>query len=260
MKILLGCPIYKREWIIHHWIRDVLTQSVDISNIGFVFEVSPDDTTIIEVLQIWKNISKEIPYFNIKVRDDIPHFEHEENTRKWTISKYENMVSLRNSLLQTAREVEPDFYFSLDSDILLENPNTLELLIAHIKSGADAVSPLMFMTPIYDMYPSIMTWRNDGTNKALRQQSYPIGSYFQTDVIMAAKMMSKNVYQNVDYVVHEQGEDVGWSYECFKKDYKLFSASYIYAPHIMSQNMYARFLSEGDPRHRDYCYQSNEVQ
>lgn len=259
MKLLIGCPIYKRDWILHHWIRCLISQSVSLSNIGFIFEVSPDDVETIEILELWKTIQKEIPYFNIKVRDDIPHFEHDENSRQWTVSKYSNMVSLRNSLLAQVREIEPDYYFSLDSDILLENQNTIELLIAHIKQGADAVSPLMFMTPIYDMYPSVMTWKPTASEQAYREERYPLGTYFKADVIMAAKMMSKNVYNNIDYMVHPQGEDVGWSLECSRKGYGLYSASYIYAPHIMSLSMYNNYLEKGDDRLIKYQHSLTQV-
>lgn len=248
MKLMIGTPMYKRGWILPHWIRCLLNQSISFKDIGFVFEVSPDDTETIESLKAWKRIDKTIPYFEIKVRDDIPHFEHENNGRQWTISKYLNMVSLRNSLLQTVRDVQPDYYLSLDSDILLTNPNTIELLIAHIKSGADAVNPLMFMTPFGTMYPSVMNWRADVPNKAYREEKYELGKYFQSDVIMAAKMMSKDVYNNIDYTVHEQGEDVGWSLSCKQQDFKLYCASYIYAPHIMSEVMYRSFLTNGDDR------------
>ena len=246
---MIGTPMYKRGWILPHWIRCLLNQSVSFKDIGFVFEVSPDDTETIESLKAWKRIDKNIPYFEIKIRDDIPHFEHENNGRQWTISKYLNMVSLRNSLLQTVRNVQPDYYLSLDSDILLTNPNTIELLIAHIKSGADAVNPLMFMTPFGTMYPSVMNWRTDIPTKAYREEKYQLGTYFQSDVIMAAKMMNKDVYNNIDYVVHEQGEDVGWSLSCKQQGFKLYSASYIYAPHIMSEVMYKSFLANGDNRY-----------
>lgn len=250
MKLLIGCPTYKRTWILPLWIRCILSQSVHISDIGFVFEVSPDDQETIMSLESWKKIDSRIPYFNIKIREDIPHFEHENHGRQWSMSKYVNMVSLRNSLLETVREVQPDYYFSLDSDILLTNPNTLELLIAHLKCGADAVNPLMFMTPEGVNYPSVMDWRPDVPNKAFRKAVYDLGDYFKSDIIMAAKMMSDNVYNNVDYELHEQGEDVGWSLQCKEKGYDLFCASYIYAPHIMSKIMYDNFLKNGDNRQR----------
>lgn len=259
MKLLIGCPIYKRDWILNHWIKCIRNQSFDLSKIGFIFEVSPNDSATLSILETWKKYDKTIPYFEIFTRNDIPHYEHIDNSRQWTLSKYENMVNLRNSLLNKVREIDPELYFSLDSDILLENPNTIELLIAHIKEGADAVSPLMFMTPIGDMYPSVMTWINDGTSKAKRLPRYPLGTYFKSDVIMAAKMMSKKVYKNIDYSIHRQGEDVGWSWSCKEKGYKLFSASYIYAPHIMSPNFYSNYIQNGDNRLAEYSFESREL-
>lgn len=248
MKLLIGSPMYKRTWILPHWIKCIINQSLPIKDIGFVFEVSPDDKETIEALETWRKFDRRIPYFNIKVRSDIPHFQHENFGRQWSISKYMNMVSLRNSLLTTVKEVQPDYYFSLDSDILITNPNTLELLIAHILSGADAVNPLMFMTPVGTMYPSVMNWRSDAPDKAYRKEQYPLGTYFESDVIMAAKMMSKNVYNTVEYTVHEQGEDVGWSLNCKNKGFRLHCASHIYAPHIMSEIMYQSFMANGDER------------
>ena len=240
--------MYKRSWILHHWIKSIISQSIPVNDIGFIFEVSPDDTATIQALESWRKFDKRRPYFEIKIREDIPHFEHENNGRQWSMSKYVNMVSLRNSLLESVRKIQPEYYFSLDPDILLTNTNTIELLIAHIKSGADAVNPLMFMTPFGTMYPSVMDWRLDVPAKAFRKEKYELGHYFQSDVIMAAKMMSKDVYNNINYTLHEQGEDVGWSLECKKAGFKLYSASYIYAPHIMSEVMYQSFLANGDNR------------
>jgi hypothetical protein len=248
MKLIIGCPMYKRSWILHHWIKSIISQSIPVNDIGFIFEVSPDDTATIQALESWRKFDKRRPYFEIKIREDIPHFEHENNGRQWSMSKYVNMVSLRNSLLESVRKIQPEYYFSLDTDILLTNTNTIELLIAHIKSGADAVNPLMFMTPFGTMYPSVMDWRLDVPAKAFRKEKYELGHYFQSDVIMAAKMMSKDVYNNINYTLHEQGEDVGWSLECKKAGFKLYSASYIYAPHIMSEVMYQSFLANGDNR------------
>lgn len=248
MKLIIACPIYKRNWILSDWVRCILKQSLNISNIGFVFEVSPDDKQTVEILKAWKRIDKSIPLFEIIERSDIPHFEHQNNGRQWTLSKYQNMINMRNSILAKVREYQPDYYFSLDSDILIENPNTIELLIAHINDGADAVSPLMYMTPVGTAFPSVMSWVDKEYQKAHRKSDYPIGTYFQSDIIMAAKMMSKKTYMSVDYEFHQQGEDLGWSRNALKKGLQLYSASYIYAPHIMSQIHLAEYLKTGDTR------------
>jgi hypothetical protein len=250
MKLLIGCPIYKREWIFPYWISCIENQGIDLSNIGFIFEASPDDEQTIQMLERYKKHVKSVALFDISVREDIPHFYHEEGTRQWSISKYENMVSLRNSLLKKARDIKPDYYYSLDSDILLTNNNTIKLLTSHIQSGADAVSTAMFMTPTTIMYPGVMNWHEEEQEleKAYRKESYPLGTYFKSDIIMAAKMMSPNVYNNVDYKLHPQGEDLGWCANAKKLGYNLYCASYIYTPHIMNKMMLQDFVNNGDPR------------
>lgn len=248
MKLIIGCPIYKRDWILPSWINCIINQSINMSDVGLIFETSPNDFATVNSLITWKKLDKRFQIFEINERNDIPHFEHENNGRQWTMSKYHNMVSLRNSLLSSVRKYNPDFYLSLDSDVLLSNPNTIELLIAHIKDGADAVSPLMFMTPNDSRFPSVMSWTNHDQNLGYRKEQYPLGEYFESDIIMAAKMMSKDVYSNVDYEFHKQGEDLGWCKNARDKGYKLYSASYIYAPHIMSKDIYYNYLTNGDNR------------
>jgi hypothetical protein len=248
MKLLIGCPIYKRDWIFPLWASALERQSIPLDEIGFIFETSPDDLNIKNILSAWRNQHPEIPFFEVHERSDIPHFEHQKNSRQWTMSKYYNMVSLRNHILERVREVKPEYYFSLDSDIILKNPATIELLINHIKEGADAVSPLMFMTPVGVDYPSVMTWSEEEDGRAYRRRDYPLGSYFKSDVIMAAKMMSKKAYESIDYAVHSQGEDLGWSLEAKKKGLDLYSASYIYALHVMHEEMLQHLAKSGDSR------------
>lgn len=248
MDLVIGCPIYKRNWIFPYWISCIQNQGINMSKVGFIFEASPDDEATLTMLNRYRDHNTDIAYFNINIREDLIHHEHEENSRMWTISKYENMVSMRNSLLNQVRELSPKYYYSLDSDVLVIDPNTINNLISHIQSGADAVNTLMFMTPIGTMYPSVMNWVEDGSGVAYRKESYPLGTYFKSDVIMAAKMMSEKVYKTVDYKLHQQGEDLGWCENAKLLNYNLYCASYIYTPHIMGRNMLDAFLKSGDQR------------
>lgn len=249
MNLIVGCPIYKRDWIFPVWAAAIERQSVPLNKMGFIFIVSSSDIRTVSLIQKWKNIHPEIPVFDIVEKDDTPHHEHAENSRQWTMSKYHNMISLRNSLLENVRKYQPNYFLSLDSDIIIQNNSTIELLISHIKDGADAVSPLMYMTPFGTDFPSVMSWLDEPGKKAKRTNDYPIGTYFKSDIIMAAKMMSKEIYNNVNYKFHSQGEDLGWCGEAHKNGYKnLYSASYIYAPHIMHPQMLGAYLKSGDPR------------
>jgi hypothetical protein len=247
--ITIACPVYKRDWILPAWFYFIENQSYSLDNIGFLFELGTDDQETYEVLLAWKRMHPEVKIFDLEVRDDLTHSAHEEGTRRWDHNKYHNMISMRNSLLDKVKEIKPDAYLSLDSDVLLTNPNTIELLLSHINSGADAVNPLMFMTPFDVRFPSVMSWiPNSGYEKAQRLEKYPLGRYFKSDVIMAAKMMSSDVYMNSRYEFHPQGEDLGWSKSCAEKGYELFCASYIYSPHIMGKSHMVDFLKNGDAR------------
>lgn len=248
MKLIIGCPIYDRAWILQYWLHFIENQSVSLKDIGFVFVASESDHETLAVLNAWKNVHPEVEIFDIIFPENVNHFTHKDGTRHWTLSKYENMVKLRNNLLENVRNYQPEYFMSLDSDILLTNPNTLELLISHIVDGADAVSPLMYMTPVGEKFPSVMKWLNEPGKRATRDFDFPIGTYFKSDVIMAAKMMSKKVYNTVDYRLHDQGEDLGWCAACAEAGYNLYAATYIYAVHVMHKTMLEGVLKDGDPR------------
>lgn len=257
--LIIGCPVYKRDWILPHWFACIQRQTYNLKNIGFVFELGADDKETFDFLVNWKKTHPQVSIFDIEIREDIAHHAHEEGTRRWSFSKYENMVSMRNSLLDKVKKIQPDFYYSLDSDILLTNPNTIEFLLSHITSGStDAINTLMFMTPFGVEYPSVMSWHDSTYQKAHRNNQYPFGSLFQADVIMAGKMMSKDVYNNSRYKFHTQGEDLGWSADCAEKGFKLSCASYIYTPHIMGKEELKKFLSQGDNRY-ELVFNKNDV-
>lgn len=195
----------------------------------------------------WHDVHPEVWAFEIsfdKARDHLAH--PDSGSRKWTKDRYVAMADFRNQLLDKARVLEPDKYFSLDTDILLENPKTIEHLDGLTDSVADAAAPLMFMTPRNIMAPSTMTWGNNSL-RAYRGD-YKYGTDFKTDVIMAAKMMNPEVYKKVNYAYHPQGEDLGWSWNCKEQGFNLYCASSIYAPHIMSQSMLDDYHEKGDLR------------
>jgi hypothetical protein len=154
------------------------------------------------------------------------------------------MAELRNRLLDRAACYAPDRYFSLDSDIILEDPTTISQLF-DLTSTLDAVSPLTYMTTDGDGFPNVMTW--NGT-RAARTWPYPIGNLFQVDIIMAAVMMSEQVYRRSRYCMHPQGEDLGWAASCGQAGFQLWCASSIYAAHVMHPSSLEGYLRDGDSR------------
>jgi GT2 family glycosyltransferase len=258
-RILIGCPIYQREWILDHWLSAIRNQDLPLKNIGFIFEGGPSDEETHSALYSWHENNPEVWVFSIATNTTNRHKEHHNGQRKWTPDRYNHMVDFRNNLLKKARSLNPDYYFSLDSDILLKQSDTLSRLIRVLEEEPfQAVAPLLFMSPANTQHPSYMSWRDEVGGKAFRRK-YPLGTLFEADVIMAAKLMSRDVYHNVDYEWHYQGEDLGWSAAATRAGFKLGAASDIYVPHIMGPKFLSRYLKIGDRRFESISAKSIQV-
>lgn len=250
--VLISCPVLAREWILPTWFEAIENQDFPLSNIGFAFELAPNDQPTLEALMQFYEQHPEVRCFDLNVAHHTRHQKHPEAGRQWNYERYQAMVELRNSLLARVRCHNPDRLFSLDSDIILKDPTTISTLF-ELTKRYDVVSPLMYMTPNDTNFPSVMTWTHQPGGKAFRQpQGYPIGSIFKADVVMAAKMMTRKAYGETQYKFHSLGEDLGWSTSCHEKGIDLYCASYIYCPHIMSRAHLEEYNRQGDLREAGY--------
>jgi hypothetical protein len=243
--ILIGCPVYKRDWVLKDWFKYIENQNYPLSKLGFIFELGEDDEATEQVLYDWHEAHPEVSVFDGVIRADLNHATHKDGQRHWSGEKYEVMVELRNSLLERASCYDFDCYFSLDSDILLENPDTL-MFLSEATEYYDVVSPLSYMTPYDTDYPSVMWWQDEPGFEAYRDKSrVKLGSFFQADIVMAAKMMSKEVYRTTRYIWHRQGEDLGFARSLHKRGFRSYCASNIYAFHAMHKHTLAEYKRAG---------------
>lgn len=249
--ILIGAPIYKREWILPKWIECIENQNYPKENLGFIFELGSNDDATHEILWDWQTKSQ-FKVFDGEILMKMNHETHPEGHRTWNAEKYYNMVTLRNTLLERATALSDSFdvYFSLDSDILLENPDTLSILVNEMDKGLDVLSPLSYMSPRDTNYPSAMTWDNEFAIRCARRHDlYRIGETFECDVVMAAVMMSKPVFTQARYRWNPQGEDIGFAKHLRELGFKSYAAWSVYCPHIMHRAMLEEYIKMGfDPR------------
>jgi hypothetical protein len=243
MKILIGCPVYKRAWLLTDWFNYIEQQTMPLSDLGFIFELGPNDDETHDLLWQWHMDHPQVGFFDGVIREDEVHRSQAEGVRQWVPDDFLKMATLRNHLLNRVTCIGPERYFSLDSDILLTNPNTLEVLYNETKTK-HAASPLTYMWPQDKNFPSVMTWVDSPGGRARRsRESYPLGTTFRADIIMAAKMMTPPVYENVRYSWHKQGEDLGWCTDAARQGYELWCVSSLYAEHIMHRWMLDKFKS-----------------
>lgn len=252
--LLVGCPVYDRAWILPAWFDRIERQTYPLEDMGFLFVASSQDRETLDVLFEFQARHPGLSYFNVVMEESFGHATNREPPmdnprmykRNWRDPKaIERMVGLRTTLMSYVREVKPRKFFSLDSDILLEDPTTIEQLDT-LTDSHDAVNPLAYMSE-HSFHPSVMTWR-EYNGAAYRESAYPLGSLFEADIIMAAVMMSGPVYRQVDYGFHRLGEDLAWSYNAREAGFHLWCASHIYASHILSKKMFTLYNAFGDAR------------
>lgn len=247
--ILIAAPIYQRAWILEQWIDAIEKQDYPKDQLGFMFELGPDDDETHQILFNWQAKHPEFKCFDAQICDNAQHHSHPDGLRIWDSEKYLNMVTFRNNLLEraTAKSDEFDYYFSLDSDIMLRDPQTLNKLVAYASDPKHhVISPLMYMTPFDVGFPSGMTWIDYPGGRASRQLAqYKVGEFFKIDIVMAAVFMQKEVYTKVRYALHRQGEDLGFAAELNRHGFDSYAAWDIYCPHIMNTIMLETYIVNG---------------
>jgi len=251
MRILISLPIYKRDWILPKWLECIENQSIPLSDIGFQFELGPDDDDTHEILWEWQSQHPECWCFDARINAAEKHSHHLEGQRAWKREEYLKMVTFRNNLLERATQKLEQFdrYFSLDSDVLLDDPLTLEKLAA---CDVDVVSPLMYMTyknnEDYDRrFPNSMNWHSTGAKFLARRNQVTEGTQ-RIDVPMAAVMMKPNVVEKVRYIWHPQGEDIGFAVGLYDQGIESYINYNVYTPHIMHRAQLVDYIKNGDPR------------
>jgi hypothetical protein len=223
MKLLVGCPILKREWIIGEWLRRVEQHTPDDWHLNYVFVGSPEDPTRRVIDEVASN-----PVHYVDVAEDL---EAETRDHAWAQKgAFARMVALRNHLLEEVRIIGPDLFLSLDSDILV-HPNQITNLVDVLENDERnfaAVGGKVFLASGTG-HPS---WCNYSPQKGMKRSN--IDYVGPVDVIMAVKLMSPAAF-HVDYEYHHQGEDVGWSLACGRKGLALAHDGRVTSKHVMSR-------------------------
>jgi hypothetical protein len=138
-------------------------------------------------------------------------------------SRFKTLTRLRNTMLGIATvTMNHEHLFSLDSDVILEDPTTIEQLL-DAQHAYPVTSPLTYFHPemkwtinagLLPVWPGPgadlehIPWRRDEVDAACVESKTPQ----EVDVPMGAIMMARRVYSTVRYPipVHQSGEDVGF--------------------------------------------------
>lgn len=209
MRLLIGCPVRDRAWIMPRWFEHV-EAALERARLraSFVFVAPAGDET------------EPVIYRHGPARCLVLHSdEGDQPERGWADeARVRHLVDLRNRLLRHVRAAGPDAYLSLDSDVLLA-PEAIADLVESLGSGRfGAVGGATFMSALHDSpgVPASQDFPSCGWVRGMdgfQRQAIEHRGVIPVGVIMAVKMMSPRAYW-IDYQLRREGEDVGWSLAC----------------------------------------------
>lgn len=220
--LLVGCPIKNREWCLSEWWFHV-EKSAGLLEPAYLFVCDPDEQPLYDLIHELAETYKS-KLFIVAVDDAV------EYTRNWNHERYHEMVWLRNCLLDAVREIGPDLFLSLDSDILL-HPDAIGSMVSKMgEKGFDAIGGKCFLEPsgLHSPNYGMMKRNKDSFTRTNAE------GLIAVDILMAIKLMSSNAY-SIDYTWNKSGEDIGWSLECKAAGLKLGWDGTVVNKHLMSR-------------------------
>lgn len=195
--LVVGAPVRAREWILRPWFLAV-EAAAEVAGMvptyAFVIDVRDRSEALLQDLCAERG--REIRVCHVNEDGNLT------DVRDWNESRYHHMVWLRNHLLTVVRELEPLWFLSLDTDILLA-PTVLANLV-DTAARYDAVGGKCFLAPRGTSCPNYANLIN--VNGLLRDDTDQV---VPVDVIMAIKLLGPEAY-GVDYEFHFHGEDIGF--------------------------------------------------
>lgn len=236
-KILIGCPVRNRRWILPQFLESInkveeYTKNQFPVEIDFYFIInnSTDDT---------EEILSQYPHTIY----DLPEPSESEVRGKYSLS---HLAQLRNELLLYASENEYDFLFSVDSDILLEKECLAQLLYMYDEEPTPGLfSPAVRNIPYppngNDQYPAhnaMILDQDNITYKHLLSIARNRG-IFEVDLLGAATLIPKQFF-SCRYGHHNQGEDAIFCQEVKKMGGRLWVSNYSPTIHCMKKDLFVR--------------------
>ena len=210
----MACPVYERAWVLEQWFDHLDSWPLHLS---FVFAWTPGQDRTLDIIQ------ERAASAHIIIADEGDH----STERDWgKRTRIETLADMRNALLAYARDVQPAFYFSLDSDVLVAPWEYSKRLF---DTSFDAVAPLVYLGS--GDTSNAFYWRGDGHISRVHKERH-YAAQQRVDVIAAAVLMKPAAYNFGSYSYDMLGEDIAWAKSVRDQVKVGFDSSVVYK-HIM---------------------------
>lgn len=262
MKILIGCPISNRAWILNEYLECIYNLNYPKKDIILYWIVNNSIDDSFKILENFKR--KHTIEYNkiiIEVFNDPIKMPYKDTRDKYIRRQYTYhwLALLRNKLLDKATEQECTFLLSSDSDILLRQ-DTLNRLLSH---NVPLISSLIYngyeyipanagisYNPIVEAYryPNILKFGVVGSTATYR---HVVNVYVKTpskakagktiiiDATGACVLLKNTIFNNrkIRYGYYMLGEDMAFCQSAISQGHAIICDLSTFNYHIMSKNL-----------------------
>lgn len=241
-RVLIATAIQNRAWVLPYYLRYIYNIEYDKKLIDIYWIINNSTDKSYELLSEFQN--KYLSEYNsIKIEvynnSKIPNDERTSKIREnYT---YQWLSQLRNKILKKCVEINADYLFSCDCDILVKS-DILKRLLSHNKSIVASLiyngykyvgleKAYQYTNILKDLgnrnYQHIVNYRTKFPEKNEK------GTLVSCDFTGACVLMSQNVCEKTEYSYHKQGEDEPWSWSARQAGFEMFCDVSMYSQHIM---------------------------
>jgi hypothetical protein len=155
------------------------------------------------------------------------------DSHQWLRESYDYMSRLRNRLIEYALEIDAEYFFSVDSDVVLP-PGALSALLEWAGgTWTGAIAPSLILTPENTHWGftawNAMQWHQRIPNFPVRDYEPATG---KVDLIMAAMLLDRTAME-CRWSRHDCGEDVGFCMDARDRGVPLWWVREVFCRHIM---------------------------
>jgi cellulose synthase/poly-beta-1,6-N-acetylglucosamine synthase-like glycosyltransferase len=219
-KVLIGCPVRDRGWVIHRHLEALkkirVPEGVEVEFL-YVLNDSTDNTK--DILEQYG-----VPYVEYNTG-------REGYTRqKYNPANYGHLAEIRNYFIDRFLETDADYLFSIDSDIIVPE-EALEVLLADDK---DIISMILCNQPGDMPRRAHNVMNEDPSGMMVHILSYPLEQVFPCDLTGACYLIKREVLQaGVRYAQDPQGEDIPFCRQAKRLGFGIFCDSRVKPIHVM---------------------------
>lgn len=224
MRLIVGAPVYQRAWALGRWFDSLFRQKMDLKQTGLVFAHTSGNDSTLEIIEKW---GQKFDSLSIIPCEDVKAFGDRDPER------YYSLAILRNRIFDKLREIQPDYYFSWDSDILLPE-GTLKGLL---KDKKNIVGPYVDLVPPNGI-PNCATKIGDGFRRRKPYaQFYPQTGLYEVDAVFAVSLMEQKVFNACSYGYHPGGEDFFMAQQCIDAGFHSFVDARFIGQHLYHKDI-----------------------